>query len=55
MNAKKATPAKKAPTKVETKNEAQPRAEPKASDKPDEAGSADPASQSIARHPKGDE
>ena len=56
MTAKKAAPAKKAPApRSETKNEAQPRAEPKASDKPDEAGSADPASRSIARHPKGDE
>lgn len=43
MTAKKAAPASKAP-KADTDNT------PKKIDKPDEAGSADPASSSIARH-----
>lgn len=51
MTAGKAAPAK-APVKADVKkadNTAAPA--PKKSDKPDEAGSADPASDSIARHP----
>ena len=53
MTAKKAAPAKKAPaTQKKADPDNTPTPEPKRGDKPDEAGSADPASESFARHPR---
>lgn len=52
MSGRKAAPAKKAPAPKVAKADPDNTPEPKRGDMPDEAGSADPASESIARHPR---